>query len=287
MIHLRYVIALGGNSFTETGIRAASREVARLHALGNQVVVTHGNGPQVGALYITKGGNLSALTRETGISLGMQLKERIEEEARKGSVEVIPTKVIVSKSDPEFSNPTKPIGLFYKTPDAVPGRSDRFNVKKMVGGYRLVVPSPKPLKILETSKVGKCLTSGKIAIAAGGGGSAVFKDKHRYTPANAVIDKDLASARLAIGLSADFLAILTKVRFAYTDFGTRHQKPIFGIGISRAQALLEKGVFEAGSMGPKMEACIDFSRSCRKPSIIGSMNSAKSAIAMRETVIRP
>ena len=284
---MRYLIALGGNAFTETGIRAASREIARLHNSGNQVVVTHGNGPQVGALYLKKGGNLSDLTRETQITLGKQLRECIEKDTHKGAAEVILTKVVVSKRDPEFSNPTKPIGLFYKRPEDVPGTSPQFRAIKMAGGYRLVVPSPFPRKVLESSKIKSCISSGKIAIAAGGGGSAVFNGKDGYLPADAVIDKDLASARLAIDLNADIMAILTRVRFAYTGFGTRQQKPILRISVLRAQALLRKGTFEEGSMKPKVESCIYFSKSRRKPSVIGSMASARSAVEMKGTVILP
>lgn len=284
-----YVIALGGNALERKALAKAARVIARLHSEGNGIVVTHGNGPQVGELASGSSLGLGVLTGETEALIGLEIEEAIASAigSRKGySVpEVVLTRVMVDPNDREFAYPTKPIGKFFGKAAAGKLSHAGLRMRKLIGGYRRVVASPKPLEILEIDVIRDMLDDGKIAIACGGGGIAVAKQRGRLRYMDAVIDKDRASALLAKDLDADVLAILTNVDGAYLDFGKRRQKLIRSIDVKGLEMLLKKGAFEEGSMKPKVEACIDFVKSTGKEACIANISSPEEILLRRRLTV--
>ena len=288
---MRYVIAVGGNALKSgKALNKLSASIVRLFARGNEIVITHGNGPQVGRLALHEKKSLAALTKETQKEIGKEIKRSIsavDREAGAGA-KIIITHVIVNKDDAEFVNPTKPIGDFYGRKEAERLARKGFVMKRLLKGYRRVVPSPRPVRIVELSEIERVISSGRIAIAAGGGGIAVTRSGSGPRYADAVIDKDLASALLAIGVHADRLFILTNVDGVYTGFRTKHARLIARVKASqlRRHALLEH--FESGSMMPKVRACISFVRKTGKYAVIGNLARPWSVISMKgATVVAP
>lgn len=286
---MRYVFALGGNAFSEENLRIVAGAVVSLYRKGNEIIITHGNGPQVGELYLEEGRNLGVLTGQTEAELGMEI-ERAILAGMKGNqkkVAVVLTRTLVDAKDPEFRNPTKPIGHFYKKRERVPGKTGKFKVKKLLNGYRLVVPSPKPLRILEVNEITELLGRGYVVIAAGGGGIAVMESGNTFRFADAVIDKDLASALLATKINADRLFILTDVDGAYLNFGKGNEKRLGKVGTRMLASYLKDGQFEKGSMAPKIQACINFVRSAGKTAAIGDISKIEDVVKLKTTVVLP
>ena len=284
---MRYVFALGGNAFGKKNIDIAAGAIVRIWKEGNEVLVTHGNGPQVGALYLREGKNLAILTRETEHELGCSIRKALLRRRADTKVDVFITKVLVDGKDPEFLRPTKPIGEFYSREEDVPKGKRNFAVRKLGKGYRLVVPSPVPMDIIGTEKIDRMLSEGKIVIAAGGGGEAVIRSYGRLRPADAVIDKDFASALLARKMGADRLFILTDVDGAYVHFGTRRQKLLLKTNVSRMRDYLGEGQFEEGSMMPKVKACIEFVESTGGIAAIGNIARIGDVVRLKSTVVLP
>ncbi len=286
---MRYVFALGGNAFSEKNLEIVAREISLLHSKGNEVVVTHGNGPQVGELYLEEGKNLGILTGQTQAELGMEIERAVLRSIKGGGrkVAIVLTRALVSKDDPEFKNPTKPIGHFYRRREMVPGKRGEFRVKKLLNGYRLVVPSPKPLELMEVREVMDLLGRRYIVIAAGGGGVAVIRTEVGVQFANAVVDKDLASALLAERIRADRLFILTNVDGAYLNFGKKNEVRIDRIKFRKLLSYLRAGQFESGSMAPKVQACINFVKNTGKIAAIGDISRIEDVLKLRTTVILP
>jgi len=286
-IILRYVFALGGNAFTARNLEIVSRFIVPLCLKGNEIVITHGNGPQVGRLYLKEGRSLATLTGETEKVLGSEIRKAILGRLRKAKVSVVLTRTLVSGRDPEFRRPTKPIGGFYQSKEAVPRGKRGFGIRRLEGGYRLVVPSPRPLRIFETGKIERLLSHGHVVIAAGGGGMAVVKSKAGTRLADAVLDKDLVSSLLAWKIMADGFFILTNVEGAYTDFGKRDQRLVRMVSASALRRYLRQGHFEEGSMKPKVEACLEFVGRRRKIAAIGSISKIKDVFGLKATVVLP
>ncbi len=284
---MRCVFALGGNAFGEESLRIAAKAIASLRSAGGEIVVTHGNGPQVGRLYLKEGKTLGLLTGETERELGSRIAKAITSEARGIKVSVVTTRVVVHKNDPEFRNPTKPIGRFYRDKRAVPTGLRHFEVRRLGRGYRLVVPSPRPVRIIEAGKIESLLSGGRVVIAAGGGGIAVGRSGRGLVPVDAVIDKDFASSLLAVKIRAERLFILTDVGFAYTRFGKKDQKPIRRVSVRQAERYLRQGSFEKGSMEPKILACIEFVRRSGGIAAIGCISKPEEVVSLRSTVILP
>lgn len=288
------LIAVGGNSLIRVGQRgtieeqlanahATARRIAQLVADGWRVVVTHGNGPQVGAALLRSeraAGEaytqpLDVCVATTQSEIGYLLERGLECELRKAGfympVMTILTQVRVNENDPAFQNPTKPIGPFYSKKDAEE-KIHRFSwtmVEDAARGYRRVVPSPEPVEILEQEIIRQILELGIIVIALGGGGIPVIvREDHSVVGVEAVIDKDRASALLASALGLDCFIISTDVDQVYLNYKTPTQRGINRATADLMQHYLAEGQFPPGSMGPKVEAAIRFLRNGGKEVII-------------------
>lgn len=300
------VVALGGNAILQPkqagtfdeqyqNIEAASRAILHLIKEGHQVVVTHGNGPQVGnvliqneeASAVTPPMPLHACVASTQGQLGymMQhaLSEVLEEAGINKPVVTVVTRSEVSAEDPAFTNPTKPIGPFYTPQRAKRLMSERgyAMIEDAGRGWRRVVPSPMPLKCLEFSTISNLLASGAVVIASGGGGIPVVrKPDGRLAGVDAVIDKDLAAAQLAQDLNADVLMIFTDVEKVALHFGKPEEKWLGEISLEEMKGYQTEGHFKAGSMWPKVEAAVRFAESAPgRRSVIGRLNSADKVLA--------
>ncbi len=256
-------------------------EIGRLHRLGNEVVVTHGNGPQVGELLIEEQKNLAVLTAQTEAETGLQVQESLERHGRIRRAAVVLTRVEVDPHDVEFRKPTKPIGKFYKSADAASAVGKGRTVRKLIGGYRIVVPSPMPSGIMELGQISDLLDDGYVVIAGGGGGAAVSSTGRQTKYMDAVIDKDYTSSLLASMLRADILVILTGVDAAYAHFGKRSQSRISNVTVSEMEKHVKNGEFEEGSMLPKVRACCSFINASGKQAVIGSLKDARNVLKGR------
>jgi carbamate kinase len=272
------VVALGGNALMRPGERGTAAEqlanlrraVEALRPLLDEpgLVVTHGNGPQVGNELLRQeraADEAPALplwlaVAQTQAEIGALIAAELRPAIGVREVACVLTHVRVAPDDPAFDRPTKPIGPFYSDAEAESLRSDRgwsmiFDAGR---GHRRVVPSPQPLEVVELDAVRALVHTGSIAIACGGGGIPVIRRGGRLTGVDAVIDKDRASALLAKGLGADRLVILTEVPAVYRHFGTDRQEEIRDLTLADAEALLPD--LAEGSMRPKIEAALAFER---------------------------
>jgi carbamate kinase len=276
---VRIVIAIGGNAIIaehergtwaeqRTNADAVARELAELKRGGHELVLTHGNGPQVGALHQQAARcapeipalPLDALVAMTQGQLGYLLQSAIEEVSPELRTVTILTRVTVRAEDRSFANPTKPIGRFYRDErEARLATGGDGAVAPDAGrGWRAVVASPRPHEIVEFEQIRMLAQSGVLVIAAGGGGIPVMQRGAEIHGAEAVIDKDRASAVLARAVEADLLVMLTGVERVSLDFGTRWQRDMATLTVSDAKRLLAAGEFPPGSMGPKMESAVRF-----------------------------
>ncbi|ALL01870.1 Carbamate kinase [Pyrodictium delaneyi] len=276
------VVALGGNAFARKGerlssqwrnVRIAAEAVAELVERGYRVVVTHGNGPQVGMLlewmYKASRGSSEPLSMDVAVAmtqgwLGYMLQQAIgnalKERGLPRRVAAIVTQVLVRRDDPAFREPSKPIGPYYTRDEAERLAVETGWVFKQDprGGYRRVVPSPRPAMVVELEAVKALLGAGYVVIAAGGGGVPVVQSNNWLHGLEAVVDKDYASSLLARTLEAYALLILTDVPYVYIDYGKPGQKPLEKLTASEARRLIAEGQFPPGSMGPKVEAAVEF-----------------------------
>ncbi len=293
---MRYVIALGGNAIAESGkVRGVAKAIARLYARGDEVVVTHGNGPQVGELSDIESLRLPVLTAQTEAWIGTEIGNSIAAalQSPAGSLRysiptVVLTYVIVRSGRKAFSNPTKPIGRFMEREEAEAMRSKGFAVRKLIHGYRRVVPSPNPKEIIQAGLIERLLRDRRIVIACGGGGIPMRRVSGRLEYADAVIDKDRTSALLASEINADRLIILTDVDGVYLDFSSKSRRLLRKASTSELRKYAKAGYFEEGSMKPKVESCIYFVDSTKRDAAIGNISRPEDAISMRNaTVITP
>jgi len=277
------VVAIGGNSLTQPGERGTFAEqqrharttcegIADVLASGYRVVVTHGNGPQVGeALLRTELAmpelpalRLDECDAETQGAIGYLLQQTLAEvlaaRGHKLAVVSLVTQVRVDPDDPAFRNPAKPIGPFYRAEEAL-DRKNRLGwtmIEDAGRGWRRVVPSPRPLEIVELDAIRACLDAGVVAIAAGGGGIPVIRRDGRLEGVEAVIDKDRASALLARSLRAHLLLFSTAVERVAWHFGQPDQRDLDRMSWEEARTYLAQGEFPEGSMGPKIESALEF-----------------------------
>ncbi len=277
----RIVVALGGNALGNTPfeqlekVKIAADIISDLVKEGNDVIIGHGNGPQVGMInlamdYSANGKEKTPLMPlvECGAMsqgyIGYHLQQALgqafkEKGINKTAVSVI-TQVEVAEDDKAFENPTKPVGMFYTKEKAEElERENGFTFVEDSGrGYRKVVPSPKPLHIIEIDAINKMVEAGLTVITVGGGGIPVVNKNGRLVGVDAVIDKDKSSAELASELNADFLLILTAVDKVCINFNKPDQKELDEITVEEANKYIAEGQFAKGSMLPKVEACLDF-----------------------------
>ena len=272
------VVALGGNALTKAGQAGTYEEKAQnaagmAHAIkdlldtGWQVVIVHGNGPQIGNLAIQQEATdlvpaqpLDLLGAMTQGELGSLIARAVDVLCGRGVAVPVITHVAVDPDDPAFLHPTKPVGPFFSKEAA--GRlatERRWTMREDAGrGYRRVVPSPEPVDVLELAGVRALVAAGRLVIAAGGGGIPVVARRDGYVGVDAVIDKDRAACLLASALPAQALLFVTAVETAFLDYGTPRQRPLRRLARDDAQRYLDDGQFPAGSMGPKVEAALRF-----------------------------
>lgn len=279
-----FIIALGGNSLIRAkekgtieeqcaNMRQTSEQLLELLASGNRIVITHGNGPQVGNLLLASEAArdivpplpLDVCGAATQGFMGYMMQQTLANSLRakglKHDITTVVTQVKVDKDDPAFKNPSKPIGPFYDKNEAQKLQQERgwTIIEDANRGYRRVVPSPRPVHIEQARIIKDMLDAGEIVIAVGGGGIPVVREKDRsLRGVEAVIDKDFASSRLAIDLDADVLLILTAVEHVFRDFGRPSQKALDHLDLNDAKRLLAEGQFGKGSMEPKIRAAIQF-----------------------------
>ena len=277
---MRMVIALGGNALGNTPIeqlklvRETAKQIVKIIKRGNEVVIVHGNGPQVGTIF-NAFANVDPTTTDDDMPfaecgamsqgyIGYHLQQAISDEMKKKHINkkcvTIVTQVLVDKKDKAFKNPTKPVGIFYTKAqaDKIAKEKGYTFVEDAGRGYRRVVPSPKPVNILEEKVVDTLLKSGSVVITCGGGGIPVVEHIDGYKGVDAVIDKDFAACKLASLIKADMLMILTAVSKVCIGFNTKNQIELSSMTVSEAKEYIKNGEFAKGSMLPKVEACIDF-----------------------------
>lgn len=276
----KVVVALGGNALGKSPeeqlklVKNTASSLIGLIAAGNQVVISHGNGPQVGAINL--GMNFAAEHGKTAAFpfpecgamsqgyIGYHLQQSLENELHRRwmnkSVATIVTQIAVDPNDPAFENPSKPVGDFYTKEQADEIAKEKgYTFKEDAGrGYRQVVPSPLPMKIMELDSIKTLIDADNLVIAGGGGGVPVIITDKGLEGVPAVIDKDRSSALLADKIDADKLIILTAVDHVYVNYGKPDEKALKTLNVAEAQKYMKEGQFAAGSMLPKIEACLSF-----------------------------
>lgn len=279
----KIVIALGGNALGNTPgeqlklVRQTAKPIVDLIEEGNQVVIAHGNGPQVGMINLgmSAAAEIKAIRSDMPFPecnamsqgyIGYHLQNSIENElaARgiKKNVATVVTQVVVDENDSAFQNPTKPIGAFYDRETAESIAKEKGYVMKEDGGrgYRRVVPSPKPIDVVEKNIVNELVDNGHVVITVGGGGIPVIEKDGRLVGVPAVIDKDFASAKLADLIQADMLFILTAVDRVAINWGKPNQEELAEMTIAEAEQYCKEGHFAPGSMLPKVQAAVSFAK---------------------------
>lgn len=298
----RIVIALGGNALGNTPqeqlelVKHTAACIVDMVAEGNNVIVTHGNGPQVGMI-----NNAFAFASqhdektpempfpEAGAMsqgyIGYQLSQAILNELRRRgimrSTANVVTQTVVYPDDPAFQNPTKPVGAFLTEEEAKAKAAETgYTFKEDAGrGWRQVVASPKPRRIVESDAIQDLFDDGYIVVCTGGGGVPVFERNDTYEGVPAVIDKDRSAAMMAATFKADMLVILTAVEKVAINFNTPEQADIDTMDTAKAQEYIEQGQFAPGSMLPKVEACLEYVREYPQgKALITSLDKAKDAI---------
>jgi carbamate kinase len=303
---MKVVVALGGNALQADGMPATAE--AQLKVIeetvkylgdmienGHEIVIVHGNGPQVGRLVIqneyaskvTPAMPFDVCGAMSQGMIGYHIQQALRDELRRRginkAVASIITQVVVNKNDKGFKSPTKPIGPFYSEEEAktIKEQKGYVMVEDAGRGYRRVVASPMPERIVELDTIKTLVNAGQVIITAGGGGVPVVENEDKsLTGVAAVIDKDLASEKLAEDLDADTLMILTAVDKVAINFGKPDQKNLSEMSIEEADKYMEEGQFAPGSMLPKVKAAVKFAKS--KPGrkcLIASLDKAKQALA--------
>ena len=296
----RIVIALGGNALGNTPyeqrklVEQTAKPIVDLIAEGNQVVIAHGNGPQVGMINLgmSTAAEAGAIKSDMPFPecgamsqgyIGYHLQSAIGNElAARGiqkDVATVITQVLVDEADPAFQHPTKPIGAFYdkETADRIVAERGFTFVEDAGRGYRRVVASPKPVDVVEKNMVNALIDDGFVVITVGGGGIPVIRKGGKLFGTPAVIDKDFASAKLAELIHADALVILTAVDRVAINWGKPNQTALDEMNIEQAERYCEEGHFAPGSMLPKVKAAISFAKTGGE-AIIASLENAGAAV---------
>jgi carbamate kinase len=301
------VIALGGNAILSDGeggdveqqmlnMEKACRQLAPLVRSGNRVVITHGNGPQVGNLLIQQEESAAhvpkqpldicvAMTQgQIGTMLQQVLDKTLRNEGVQRDVVTLVSHFVVAEDDPDFDQASKPIGPFFDASEKKRYEDQGHTVMEVQPGsdrpYRRSVPSPMPLRLLERRSLRALVGQGAVVIAGGGGGiPVVLEPDGSYRRVEAVIDKDLAGEKLAESVDADIYLVLTNVESVSLDYGTDRQRPLHEITVSQARQYFNDGQFARGSMGPKVMGCIQFVEFGGERAIITGLEWADTALA--------
>lgn len=297
----RIVVALGGNALGQSpeeqlqAVQKAASAIVDLAEAGNDLIIAHGNGPQVGMIKLGMDSGHKNEAKVPYVALkecgsmsqgyiGYHLQQAIQNEyMQRGinkAVATVVTQVEVDKNDPAFQNPTKPVGNFYTKEEAEQMQAKGLTFVEDAGrGYRQVVPSPMPTRIVELDVIKKLSQSGTLVIAVGGGGVPVVCENGKYVGIDAVIDKDNSSAKLADELNADLLLILTAVEKVAINFNKPNQKDLSEMTLEEAERYIAEGQFAKGSMLPKVQACLAFIKGHKgREAIITSLFTAKEAV---------
>jgi len=301
------LIAFGGNALLPDNSRGLQEEqmrhaqkaaelMAHVVRKGYELIIVHGNGPQVGNLLIQMEESVTKIPpysleicdAMTEGSMGYMLERAIINELRRHSIDkeaiTVITQVIVDKDDPAFQNPTKPIGPFYTKFRAKElAKEKKWTIVEDAGrGYRRVVPSPKPIDVVPKWVVRDLVLAGRVVIAAGGGGvPVIINGRGLFEGVEAVIDKDYAASLIAREVKVDLFIILTGIDRVYLNYGKPDQQPLDVLGIDQAKEHLAQGQFPAGSMGPKIKAAIEFIEAGGTEVLITSANNLKAALLNR------
>jgi len=289
------VIALGGNALIKddqegtiyeqfANTREVCKSIVKIIEDGWDVVVTHGNGPQVGAILlqndlardVTPPMPLGICVAESEGLIGYMIQQCLSNALQKAGIDrpvvTLITQVLVDENDPSFTDPTKPIGPFYSDEEVEEIKKEGYKVKKQPNGWRIVVPSPDPKCIVEGDIINKMLNDNVVVIASGGGGMPVIeKEGWGLDGLEAVIDKDLAAERIAEAIDAQLLLILTNVEKVYLNYNKPTQKVLDKVSLKELKKYYEQGHFLEGSMGPKILAAIRFLESGGKKVIISDV----------------
>ncbi len=299
----RIVVSLGGNALGKNPqeqkelLKDIAVHIVELIKDGHEIVIAHGNGPQVGMINLAFSESSSTPAMpfpECGAMsqgyIGYHLQNTIGNELAKQKIEksiaAIVTQVIVDKDDPAFDRPTKPIGSFYTLEESLElQKTMGYDMVEDAGrGYRRVVPSPMPIDVKEKEMVKTLLKDNHIVITVGGGGIPVIKKGIILEGVAAVIDKDNASAKLAEIIDADILVILTAVDNVYINFGKENEEALHEVSIERLEQLMAEKQFAEGSMLPKIKASINFSKN-NKVAVIASLDNAEEAFKLKAGTI--
>ncbi len=298
------VVALGGNAILQPGqkgtfeeqyenIKSTCAQLAKMVLSGNyNIVITHGNGPQVGNLLLQNDiakdtippMPLDICGAQSQGFIGYMMQQTLNNHFVEAGQENIPvativTQVLVDPKDPAFENPSKPVGAFYSEAEAKQLEAEKgFVMKEDAGrGWRRVVPSPQPLGIYEKNTVNDLLAANNVIITSGGGGIPVMLQDKKLVGIEAVIDKDRSGKVLAESIGADVLMILTDVNAVKINYGKPDEQDLSQVSVSKVEQLISEGHFAAGSMGPKVEACVSFAKKGKR-SVIASLHEALEAL---------
>ena len=304
---MRYVVSLGGNALGNNAeeqkllVSNVAKYIVKLMKDGHEVVIVHGNGPQVGM--INNAFNEAKSVPDMpfpecgamsqgyiGFHLQNALQNELKAQGVKRNVATVVTQVVVDKNDPLFQNPSKPVGTFYSKEEAeVVAKEKGWTMKEDAGrGYRRVVPSPLPIDIEEKEVISTLVKSGNVIICAGGGGIPVIREDNKLVGVAAVIDKDYASALVAELVDADYLVILTAIDNVCINYKQPNEKKLTNVSLNEIKDYLKGDYFAKGSMYPKVNACVKFLTNCpNKTAIIAALENAEKAFEEKSgTIIR-
>ncbi|NTW05966.1 MAG: carbamate kinase [Peptococcaceae bacterium] len=301
------VVALGGNAICQghqkgttaeqlENVSVTTSQIAKLIKAGNQVVVTHGNGPQVGDLMVQMEAGKELVPAQTmficgamtqgqvGWMMANRLQHHLEKMNINKKVAAVVTQMMISNDDPDFKDPSKPVGVFYTKEEAHKLKDEMgYTIKEVKPGaekgWRRVVPSPDPIEIIESEAIATLVNNGFIVVADGGGGIPVRRDETgNIVGVDAVIDKDLGGVVLSKVVNADKFVILTDVEKACLNYGKPDQKELGTVTLAEMEKYYNDGHFMKGSMGPKVMACMRFVKDTGKDAIITSLHKVDEAM---------
>ena len=301
----RYVVSLGGNALGKNAeeqkelLKGVAKPIVELIKSGEEVIIVHGNGPQVGMI------NLAFVDAKSvpdmpfpecgamsqgyiGFHIQNAIYNELKEQKLSRNVVTLVTQVLVDKNDPLFKSPSKPVGAFYSEEEAKKIAAENgYTMKEDAGrGWRRVVASPLPIDVIEKESISSLVKKGDIVICAGGGGIPVIEENGKLNGIAAVIDKDYASAKVAALVDADYLVILTAVDNVYINFNKPDQKKLENISKAEMEDYLKTDYFAKGSMFPKVNACIKFlNEKPGKTAIISSLEKANLAVELKAGTI--